>query len=103
MSAYSEMVIDVPVREVHPLGKTLSVGRLFGLVSTTLEVTEETRIGIEGVPSSLQDIREGDAVKAAYEARDGKNIAKSIEVTDATFRRDAPPRPGAPAREGGGR
>jgi hypothetical protein len=30
--------------------------------------------------ASLLDIREGDKVKASYEARDGKNIAKSIEV-----------------------
>ena len=81
--------MDGPVKQVDPLGKTVSVGWLFGLFSTTLEVTEDTRIAVEGATGSLQDIREGDVVKAAYEARDGKNIAKSIEVTEAEPRRGA--------------
>lgn len=92
-----EKVMDGPVKQVDPLGKTLSVGWLFGLFSTTLEVTEETRIAVEGAAGSLQDIREGDVVKAAYEARDGKNIAKTIEVTEAEPRRAASAPQGAPA------
>ena len=91
-------VMDGPVKQVDPLGKTIAVGWLFGLLSTTLEVTEDTRIAIEGATGSLQDIREGDVVEAAYEVRDGKNIAKAIEVTEAEPDRaaDAPP-PMAPA------
>ena len=81
--------MDGPVTQVDPLAKTLSVGWLFGLFSTTLEVTEETRIAVAGATGSLQDLREGDVVKAAYEVRDGKNIATAIEVTEAEPRRAA--------------
>jgi len=91
--------MDGPVKQVDPLGKTIAVGWLFGLLSTTLEVTEDTRIAVEGATGSLQDIREGDVVKAAYEAHDGKYIAKSIEVTEAEPRHEAsapPPRAPAP-------
>lgn len=82
-------VMDGPVKQVDPLGKTIAVGWLFGLLSTTLDVTEDTRIAVEGATGSLQDIREGDVVKASYEVRDGKNIAKAIEVTEAEPRRGA--------------
>jgi hypothetical protein len=40
--------MDGPEKQVDPLGKTLSVGWLFGLFSTTLEVTADTRIAVEG-------------------------------------------------------
>jgi hypothetical protein len=89
-----------PVKQVDPLGKTISVGWLFGLFSTTLDITEETRIAVEGAPASLQDIREGDVVKASYEAHDDKNIATAIEVTEAEPRRGAsapPSQPPAPS------
>jgi len=92
-----ETLMDGPVKQVDPLGKTISVGWLFGLLSTTLDVTEETRIAVEGATGSLQDIREGDRVKASYEAQDGKNIAKSIEVTESEARRGAGMRSTSPA------
>jgi len=82
------------VQKVDPAAKTLQVGWVLGLFSATLEVTGDTQIAVGGSKASLSDIREGDRVKAAYEARDGKNIAKSIEVT--------PPEPTAgtgPSRE----
>ncbi len=77
-----EKLVDGPVKQIDPLAKTISVGWLLGLFSTTLEVTDHTRIAVDGSAGSLQDIREGDVVKASYEARDGKNIARSIEVTE---------------------
>ena len=83
-------LMDGPVKQVDPVAKTVSVGWLFGLFSTTLEVTEDTRIVVEGATGSFLDIQEGDLVKTAYEAHDGKNIAKSIEVTESE-------RPGADA------
>jgi Cu/Ag efflux protein CusF len=92
-----EKAMEGPVKRVDPLAKTVRVGWLFGLLSTTLEVTEDTRIAVEGTTGSLQDIREGDVVKAAYEAHDGKNIAKSIEVTEAEPRREISASPRAPA------
>ena len=101
-------LMDGPVKQVDPVAKTVSVGWLFGLFSTTLEVTEDTRIVVEGATGSFLDIQEGDLVKAAYEAHDGKNIAKSIEVTEAEPRRspvtasppsmDAPPGSDAPSK-----
>ncbi len=69
------------VQKVDPAAKTVQVEWLRGLFSTTLDVTGGTQIAVGGTKASLSDIREGDRVKAAYEARDGKNIAKSIEVT----------------------
>jgi Cu/Ag efflux protein CusF len=75
-----EKLIDGPVKNVDPVAKTVQVGWFLGLLSTTLEVTGDTQIAVAGMKTSLLDIREGDKVKASYEARDGKNIAKSIEV-----------------------
>ncbi len=89
-----EEVMDGPVKHVDPLGKTISIGWLLGLASTTLEVTDDTRVVVEGTTRSLQDIREGDVVEAAYEPHDGKNIATLIKVTEAEPRRGA----GAPQR-----
>ncbi len=74
-------VIDGPVKDVDPAAKTLKVGWLLGLVSTTLEVTDDTRIAVDGEKGSLDMIHEGDMVKASYEVRDGKNLAKAIDVT----------------------
>lgn len=74
-------VIDGPVKDVDPAAKTVKVGWLLGLLSTTLEVTDDTHIAVEGEKGSLDMIQEGDQVKASYEARDGKNLAKAIEVT----------------------
>lgn len=91
-----EKVMDGPVKRVDPLARTISVGWLLGFASTTLEVTDDTRIAVEGTTGSLQDIREGDEVKAAYEARDGKNIAKSIEVTEAEPEPQRVPAPSGP-------
>jgi Cu/Ag efflux protein CusF len=90
-------LVDGPVKQVDPLAKTVSVGWLFGLFSTKLEVTEDTHVAVDGMAASLMDIREGDEVKASYEARDGKNIATSIEVTEAEPRRGAGMRSTSPA------
>ena len=73
-------LIDGPVKSIDPAAKTVEVGWLFGLLSTKLEVTDDTTIAVDGMKSSLEDIREGARVKASYEARDGKNIAKAIEA-----------------------
>jgi len=74
-------VIDGPVKDVDTAAKTVKVGWLLGLLSTTLEVTDDTHIAVEGEKGSLDRIHEGDEVKASYEIRDGKNLAKAIEVT----------------------
>jgi len=76
-----EKSIDGPVKKVDSASNTVQVGWLFGLLSTTLAVTDDTNIAIEGAKGALTDIQQGDRVKAAYEVQEGKNIAKSIEVT----------------------
>jgi hypothetical protein len=86
------------VSKVDSTAKTLQVSwGLFGLLGSTLQVTDETQVRIEGRQESLAGIREGAKVKASYETREGKNIAKSIEVMPAAEqesgaeRRPAPP------------
>jgi hypothetical protein len=85
-----ERLIDGPVKKVNPADNTVQVGWFLGLLSTTLEVSDDTQIAVHGMKASLVDIREGDRVKASYEAQNGKYIARSIEVTPA----EAPGRAG---------
>jgi len=91
-------VIDGPVKDVDPAAKTVEVGWLLGFLSTTLEVTDDTQIAIDGEKGSLDRIHEGDQVKASYEARDGKNLAKAIEVTQPE-KESMPSKAAPPARE----
>ena len=88
--------MEGPVKKVDPVAKTVQVGWFLGLLSTTLEVTEGTHIAVDGATASLQDIREGDEVKAAYEARDGKYVAKSILATHPELPGGAGPMKRAP-------
>lgn len=90
-----EKVVDGPVKKVDPQANTISVGWMLGLLSTTLEVTPETDITVDGAKASLMDIREGDEVKASYEPENGKNIAKSIEIKESEARSGASA-PGSP-------
>jgi len=87
-------VIDGSVKDVDPAAKTVKVGWLLGLLSTTLEVTDDTHIAVEGAKGSLDMIHEGDQVKASYEARDEKNVAKAIAVTQS--KKDSMPSKAAP-------
>jgi Cu/Ag efflux protein CusF len=76
-----EVQIEGTVSKVDPLAKTLGVSTgLFGLLGATVRVADDTQIRIQGQPATLVDIKEGARVKASYEVRDGKNLAKSIEV-----------------------
>jgi hypothetical protein len=69
------------LKKVDAVGKTVEVSSgLFGILGRTLEITDDTRIRAEGRPEGLTALREGARVRAEYESRDGKNIAKSIEV-----------------------
>jgi Domain of unknown function (DUF5666) len=92
-----ERLIDGPVKRVNPADNTVQVGWFLGLLSTTLEVTDDTQIAVDGMNASLLDIREGDRVKASYEAQNGKYIARAIEVTPSEAPRKAGTSSGAPA------
>jgi hypothetical protein len=73
--------VEGTVKKVDPAARSVQVSSgLLGLFGATLEVTDETKISVQGRDGSLTDLREGAKVKAAYESRDGKNVAKTIEV-----------------------
>ena len=98
-STPKEKQVEGPVKNIDPAAKTVEVGWFLGLFRTTLEVTDDTQIQAEGRKGSLLDIREGAKVKASYESREGKNIAKSIEVLPPEPEKAVGPG-GAPARPG---
>jgi Cu/Ag efflux protein CusF len=77
--------VEGTVKKVDSAAKEVKVSSgLLGLFGATLQVTDETKINVQGKEGSLTDVREGAKVKAAYESRDGKNIAKSIDVMPAS-------------------
>lgn len=91
--------VEGTVKKVDPTTKSVQVSSgLLGIFGATLEVTDETKINVQGKDGSLADIREGAKVKASYESRDGKNLARSIDVMAAEEKDKsvAPVRPAAP-------
>jgi Cu/Ag efflux protein CusF len=77
--------VEGTIKKVDPMTKTVEVSSgIFNLFGATLQVGDETQIRVDGRQESLVGVREGAKVKASYEVRDGKNVAKSIEVTPAT-------------------
>src|SRR5215470_13436747 len=77
-------MLEGSVKAVDPGTGTIHVswGPL-GILGKTLEVTDETRIQLEGRQATLADIHEGAKVKASYESHEGKNVATQIDVTPA--------------------
>lgn len=70
------------VKNVDAASRTVQVSSgMLGLFRTTLVVTEETRIEVQGHEATLADIKEGDQVKASYATQDGQSVARSIEVS----------------------
>jgi Cu/Ag efflux protein CusF len=73
--------VEGTVKKVDAASKEVKVSSgLLGLFGATLQVTDETKINVQGKEGKLADLQEGAKVKAAYESRDGKNVAKSIDV-----------------------
>ncbi|HET7876461.1 MAG TPA: hypothetical protein VFN71_13155 [Methylomirabilota bacterium] len=73
--------LEGTVKKVDSASRTVQVSTaLMGILGRTLEVTDETQIQVEGRQASLADIREGAKVKASFEVREGKSVAKRIEV-----------------------
>lgn len=74
-------MLEGAAKNVDPGAGTLQVSRgPSGIFRTTLEVTDNTLIQVEGRHATLSDIREGETVRASYETRDTKNVATRIEV-----------------------
>jgi len=89
--------VEGTVKKVDPATKSVQVSSgLLGIFGATLEVTDQTKINVQGKDGSLADIREGARVKASYESRDGKNVATSIDVMAAEEKPQAAPRPATP-------
>jgi Cu/Ag efflux protein CusF len=92
--------VEGTVKKVDPAAKSVEVSS--GLLrGATMSVTDETKITVQGKEGSLADIREGAKVKASYESRGGKNVAKSIEVTAAADQERSPARPAPGVFPGG--
>jgi Cu/Ag efflux protein CusF len=76
--------LEGTVKKVDPAENTVQVSSgVLGIFRTTLMVTGDTRIQVEGRDAALGEIQEGAQVKASYEVQDGKSIAKSIDVSGA--------------------
>ena len=74
-------IVEGTVKKVDPAaGKIEVASGPLGFLGKTLEVTPDTRIQVEGRPSSLAEIREGDTVKASYKAHGSQSLAQSLEV-----------------------
>jgi hypothetical protein len=77
-------IVEGSVKKVDPAAHTVQISTgLFGILGRTLGVTDSTQIQVEGRQGTLSDLREGNKVRAAYEARDGKNVATLIEIMPA--------------------
>jgi hypothetical protein len=73
--------LEGKVQKVDQMAGTVRVSTgWFGLIPRTLAVTGDTQVQIEGRKATLADVSEGAQVKAAYEVRDGKNVATHIDV-----------------------
>jgi hypothetical protein len=81
-SPRAEAFLVGTVKKINPAAGTVevSIGK-FGLWTKTLEVSSATDIRIEGQKVSLEDLEEGERVRASYETRVGKSFASAIEVT----------------------
>ena len=74
-------LLEASVKKVDPSTGSIQVSTgPIGTLWKTLEVTPDTQIQVEGRQASLADLQEGARIKAAYEAREGKNVATEITV-----------------------
>jgi Cu/Ag efflux protein CusF len=74
VAAAAEM--EGKIQSIDPANKQLSLDN-----GTTLVWEEGVQITIEGKEGKLEDLKEGAKVKAGYEEKDGKNMVKTLEVS----------------------
>jgi hypothetical protein len=92
-------IVEGSVKKIDPSSQTVQIPTgLFGILGRTLGVTQQTQIQVEGRPGAISDLEEGKKVRAAYEGRDGKNVATLIEVMPAEDAADASAGAGPGAR-----
>ena len=87
--------IEGTVKKVNPAKSTVEVATgQFGLWTKKLEVGSNTEIRVEGRKASMEDLHEGEMIKASYETRLGEYFATSIDVIPASKPREIPAQPG---------
>jgi Cu/Ag efflux protein CusF len=97
-----EVQVEGTVSKVDAMGKTVGVSTgLFGLLGRTLQVDDGTRIRVQGQPATLTEIKEGARIKATFEVRDGKNVARMIDVTAEKLESATQSRTATGAKPGG--
>jgi len=74
VAAAAEM--EGKIQSIDPTNKQLSLDN-----GATLVWEEAIQITIEGKEGKLEDLKEGAKVKAGYEEKDGKNMVKTLEVS----------------------
>lgn len=85
--------VEGTVKRVDPGERTVQISSgILGIFGTTVEVTDETEIMVQGRKGSLADVQEGAKVKASYEARQGENVAKSSRSCRPSRRKRRPAR-----------
>jgi hypothetical protein len=86
--------LEGTVKKVDASTGTVRVSSgIFGLFPRTLEVTGDTQVQVEGRQATRMDVHEGAKVKAAYEVRQGRNIATRLEVLAPPASKTPPPMP----------
>lgn len=65
-------------RETKVLRVTHDAGNV---PETTLLMSDDTEVQVQGRPGSLADIQRGTRIRASYQSRYGLNLARSIEIT----------------------
>jgi Domain of unknown function (DUF5666) len=66
--------VEGKIAKLNTASQSLEIG------SVTLKVDPSTAVLVDCKPASMAELKEGARVKAAYEERDGRNVATVIEV-----------------------
>jgi hypothetical protein len=69
--------VEGKIQAINPVSKKILLDN--GLALAT---TDDTTITIEGKPSGFRSVKEGGKVKASYEAKDGQNLAITLDVSE---------------------
>ncbi len=90
--------IEGRVWKVDPDDGTIHVSaRLFGLGATPLMITNETLVVVGAKEGGFGDLREGLRVRVAWEKRQNRRLARSVEVVQRGGATAPARRPAAPA------
>ena len=69
--------VEGKIQSLDPAGNQLVLED-----GTTLVLTEDTTMTMDGNWVKLDELKEGAKVKASYQEKDGKNVAETVEVSE---------------------